>query len=339
MPDPDRTSPPRPLIVRIRNWVGDVVLGVPALRLLESHGYSLHIVGRGKWVPALLGGYDWPVLVQPPRLVDKVAQLRALRVQCRRVDPQFDRRENALVMPDSFSSALEMRLAGLRAVGYAKEGRSPLMARSETMTRGGHNLTSYWTLACRFLRIEQAPPAHIDFQVSPSKAAEASRLLAAHGVAGSFMMICPFAAGLATARKLNKKWPAFGGFVREADQRLGLPLVVYPGPGEHAMARELFPAATLVEGADLGIYAALLQRATLVVANDTGPAHMAAALGSRLLSVLGPTVAQEWAPWGPRVTVLQHPQPADRTTWPSAAEVIAAAQRLLADAAAERSQP
>jgi len=336
----DRTSAPvRPLIVRIRNWVGDVVLGVPALRLIESHGFSLTIVARGKWAPALLSGYDWPVLVQPPTLAAKLAQLRELRAQCRRLDPRFDCRENTLLMPESFSSALEMRLAGLRAVGYAREGRSLLMARGETLTRGGHNLVIYWNLACRFLRIEQpAPPKHIDLQVSGDKVDEASRLLAARGVAGGFVMICPFAAGLATGKKLNKKWPAFADFVRQANRILGLPLLVYPGPGEHAQARELYPAAIMIDGSDMGIYGALLQRATLVVANDTGPAHMAAALGSRLLSVLGPTIAKEWAPWGPRVTVLQRPQSGDLTDWPTAGEVIIAAQQQLAAAMADRPQ-
>ncbi|OYU74446.1 MAG: hypothetical protein CFE45_34800, partial [Burkholderiales bacterium PBB5] len=282
------------------------------------------------WAPALLSGYGWPVHLQPAKLGDKVRQLRALRAQCLAVDPQFNRRENALVMPESFSSALEMRLAGLKAFGYAKEGRSPLLKRSAPIVLGGHALISYWNLACHFLRVKREPPALVDLQVNPAKADEARRLLAAHGVTGEFVLICPFAAGLATARKLNKKWPAFAEFVRLADQQLGIPLVVYPGPGEHAQARELYPAARMIEGSDLAVYIGLLQQAALVVANDTGPAHMAAALGNRLLSVLGPTIAVEWAPWGPKVKVLQLPQTGDDSAWPTAPVVLAEAQAQLA---------
>ncbi|MDE2160878.1 MAG: hypothetical protein KGJ30_18350, partial [Burkholderiales bacterium] len=95
----------RPLVVRIRNWVGDVILGLPALRLLESHGYAPHIVARGRWAPALLAGYDWPVQIQPAEFGAKLHQLRELRAACRRLDPGFDRRENALLLPVSFSSA------------------------------------------------------------------------------------------------------------------------------------------------------------------------------------------------------------------------------------------
>jgi heptosyltransferase-2 len=321
----------KPLIVRVRNWVGDVVLGLPALRLLEQHGYSLHIVARGKWAPALLAGYPWPVHVQPRKLMERVAQLRAIRDECTRLDPGFRRRENAFVLPQSFSSALEMRLAGLKAVGYGQEGRSPLLARSEKVTYGGQALRSYWDLACKFLRVDGEPPTHIDLQLNAAKAAKADALLASHGIAPGYVMICPFAAGLATERKLEKKWPGFPEFVQRAGTELGRPLVVYPGPGEHDQARALYPAACMLEGADLAVYAALLSRAALVVANDTGPGHMAGALGRPVLSVLGPTVAHQWAPYGPRVHVVQHPQPdTGPTVWPTVDEVTAEARRLLA---------
>ena len=94
------------------------MLGLPGLPLIESHGYSLHIVARGKWAPALLAGYPWPVHIQPTGLRAKVGQYRELRKQCRQIDPLFDQRENALVLPESFSSALEMRLAGLSDPEY-----------------------------------------------------------------------------------------------------------------------------------------------------------------------------------------------------------------------------
>ena len=235
------------------------------------------------------------------------------------------------MLPVSFSSALEMRLAGLSAVGVAKEGRSPLLARAEPWATEGHELERYWDIACRFLRVQQAPPREIGLQVAPAKAAVAAQLLAAQGIAGRFVMICPFAGGrAATADKAPKKWPAFAAFSQLAAARLGLPLVVYPGPGEEAEARALYPGARLLEGADLAVYAALLQRASLVVANDTGPAHMAAALARPTISVLGATEAARWAPWGSRVRVLQRARIGEAVLWPSAEEGLALAQQLLA---------
>lgn len=332
----------RPLIVRIRNWVGDVVLGLPGLRMIEDAGYDIIIVARGKWAPALLLPYGWPVHLQPAKLIDKIRQLHQLRRDCRAIDPDFDHRENALAMPESFSSALEMKLAGLRAVGYAKEGRSPLLARAFPIVLGGHALISYWNLACHFLRVKRDPPALVDLAVDATKAAEARQLLATHGIPGEFLLICPFAAGLATKHKRNKIWPAFREFVELASKQLDLPLVVYPGPGEQPQAREHYPDARMIDGCDLAVYAGLLQQATLVVANDTGPAHMAAAMGQHLLSVLGPTIAVEWAPWGPNVEVLQYPQPADPSApnvWPTASEVLERTKMLIATARALRLDP
>lgn len=327
----------RPLVVRIRNWVGDVILGLPALRLLEAQGYALHIVARGRWAPALLAGYDWPVHVQPPEFGAKLRQLRELRADCRRIDAGFDRRENALLLPVSFSSALEMKLAGLRAVGVAKEGRSPLLARAEPWLTEGHEALRYWDVARRFLRVEAPMPADIEFKVAPAGAETAARLLAAAGIDGPYIVICPFAAGRAArADRPQKKWPAFAEFARLAPQRLGMPLVIYPGPGEHEEARALYPQAVVIEGSDLTVYAALLQRAALVVANDTGPAHLAAAVGRPLISVLGPTDAPRWAPWGTRTHVLQKlgngTTTATATVWPDAEEGLALALRLLGGA-------
>ena len=325
------TAPPCPLVVRIRNWVGDVVLGLPALQLLQVQGYQLHIVARGKWAPALLSGHGWPVLVQASGLRQKVAQLRDLGHHCQELDPGFNSRENALLLPVSFSSALEMRLAGLKAVGVAKEGRTLMLARAEPWAQTGHELERYWDIACRFLGVQLAPPKNIALQVSQQASAQAAALLAAKGINGRLVMVCPFAGGTAaTAARSDKRWPGFEGFVRQGAERLGLPMVVCPGPGEFDEARQRYPAAQVLEGSSLAAYAALLQRAALVVANDTGPGHMAAALGRPVLSLMGPTSAARWAPWGPGVQVLQKPSVGGQTVWPAAEEALEVAQQVLA---------
>ena len=66
------------LVVRIRNWVGDVILGLPGLQMIESQGYELHLVARGKWAPSLLAGYGWPVHVLPRHFGERVRLLRRL---------------------------------------------------------------------------------------------------------------------------------------------------------------------------------------------------------------------------------------------------------------------
>jgi heptosyltransferase II len=109
----------RPLIVRLRNWVGDVTLGLPLLQRLADAGYRLTLVGK-PWARDLLAGHGWPVHVLPKTLADRVRLLRALRASALTQDAGFDKRINALALPYSFSCALDMRLAGLRALGHAQ---------------------------------------------------------------------------------------------------------------------------------------------------------------------------------------------------------------------------
>ena len=307
-------APGRPLIVRLRNWVGDVILGVPALQLLEQHGYALELVGKS-WGQALLAGQGWPTHARPGPLRERIAQLRGLARAARARDSAFDARENALVLPTSFSGALEMRLAGLRAVGYAQEARGLLLARSEPPTHGGHALVSYWELACRFLRIEAAAPGRIDLLTSAADQHAADALLAKAGVRPGFIVICPFAGGLFETQ--HKTWPAFAEFTRALRTR-GRDVVACPGPGEDALITQHHAGTKLLSGVGLGVYGGLLRHAALVVSNDTGPAHLAAAVGAPVLSVLGPTKPEQWAPWGPTVEVLRH-----WPRWPTVDEVLA----------------
>ncbi len=319
------------VVVRLRNFVGDVVLSVPALRLLEQRGYRLQLIGKG-WARSLLEAEGWPVQVRPPKLGERVAQLRALRRAARVAEPDFHRRSlNAIAMPWSFSSALEMRLAGLKAIGFAHEGRGWLLKRAPAMPPRCHALMNYWQLANLFLQAEgQAiapqPPASIDLKVSTAQQQQAAALLAAQGMGEGqrYVLLCPFASG--NFETLSKTWPHFKRFAALLAEA-GVTALLCPGPGgEEAHAREHYPTALALGGVSLGVYNALLQRAALVVANDTGPAHMAAAVGARLLSVLGPTEPEMWGPWGPNVEVLRR-QP----EWFSAEEVL---QRVLQHLAA-----
>ena len=314
--------PPRPLIVRLRNWVGDVILGVPALQLLQSHGYELQLIGKG-WAPALLAGQGWAVQQQPAGLGERVRQLRRLRRQAKAIDGQFDRRTNALVLPTSFSSALEMRLAGLNALGYAQEARGLLLKHSvPLLAHGEHALKSYWDLACRFLGLELAPPPRIRLATSAADQHAADGLLAAHGLRPGFIVICPFAGGL--FEKQDKTWPAFAEFTRALlplARAAGQAVVACPGPGEEGVITAHHPGVTSLPNVGLGTYGALLRRAGLMISNDTGPAHLAAAVGAPVLSVLGPTKPEQWAPWGPQVDVVRH-----WPDWPQVDEVLAHAR-------------
>ncbi|MFG6429217.1 glycosyltransferase family 9 protein [Roseateles sp. LYH14W] len=313
---------PKPLIVRLRNFVGDTVLSLPALRLLEQHGYRLELVGKG-WARGLLEAEGWTVHVRPAKLGDRIGQLRELRRRFRAEDPGFDKRANALLFPYAFSAALDARLAGLKAEGHAGDGRTWLMRRGHPRREGRHTLVEYWELACDFLGIQAEPPADIHMKVSAAQREQALALLASHGIeSGRFVLICPFANG--RVEFLDRSWPAFPDFVRRL-HAAGRQVVIVPGPAEVEGAKVLYPDATRLDGVALGVYNALLQLAGVVVANDTGPAHMAAGVGAKLLSIWGPVDAARWAPWGSTVTLMRR-GPAE---WSSVDEVISAVDQAL----------
>ncbi len=101
--------------------------------------------------------------------------------------------------------------------------------------------------------------------------------------------------------------------------------MICPGPGEEALSAAAYPGCVQLPGVNLGVYAALLQRAAVMISNDTGPGHIAAAVGTPLLSVLGPSDPALWRAWGPRVTLLK-----GAAGWPDADTVrdaVAAALR------------
>jgi heptosyltransferase-2 len=318
------TSDRRPLIVRLRNWVGDVTLGVPTLQRLADHGYALQLVGK-RWARDLLAGHGWPVHVLPGTLRARVRQLRELRRVALASDAALARRLNAVCFPYSFSSALEFRLAGLRALGHAYEGRSLLLGRAVPRPQRVHELEVYWDLGSVLLGESAPPPSAIGLRVSEAHRAQAAALRGRHGIEPGCIVICPFAGG--TWAKQDKTWPAFADFVARDLPAFGRSVVVCPGPGEEAIAREQFAGATLLPDVGLGTYAALLQDAALMVSNDTGPGHIAAAVGTPLISVLGPSDPALWRAWGPSVQVLR-----GADTWPDTRTVVDAVARTLARA-------
>lgn len=304
-----------PLVVRLRNWVGDVVLSLPVLRRLEQAGHELHLVGKG-WAGDLLEAYGWRHHRLAEGRMGAIRQLRRLRRELGAATP-------VLLFPYAFSTALESRLAGLPATGFGAQCRGWLLRRSVPSRRDLHTLEEYWSLGQAFLGLDEPPPAEAGWIPSARAEAEAEGLVGAHGLAGGFVVICPFAGG--NVDEQLKRWPHFPEFARGLADA-GRPVVVCPGsPREREIAAADFGFARLLPGVGMGAYGALMRRASLVVANDTGPGHLAAAAGALTLSVFGPTPLARWRTRGPRAHIER-----GWPTWPTAEAVLARSRSLLA---------
>ena len=291
-----------PLVVRLRNWVGEAVLSLPALWRLEAAGYSLRLIGR-VWAQALFEGQGWPLVAPPSPLTGSVHVLRQLRRRLAAESPAFASWPRAMLLTSSFSSALATRLAGFRLTGYAAEARSILLERAYASPQVEHVAHAYWHLVGLFLG-EHKPFPHAlrALEPTPLQRRRAAERLASAGLStGEFVVLCPFSGQ--SDRAFTKVWPQFPQLAWHLSTR-GLKIVLCPGPAEEHRARELFPGAIHLDGVDLGEYGAILGIAHTVVANDTGPGHLAAAVGARLVSVYGPASLACWAPLGRRVRLI-----------------------------------
>lgn len=302
-----------PLIVRLCNWVGEAVLSLPTLHLLESEGYELHLIGK-RWAVNLFEGHSWPVHVRPAKRSNAIAQLKQLRQQLAQQHSGFTQRPNLLLFTNSFSSALEARLARLKPIGYNREGRGLLLGHSVPYQPGLHAADNYWRIGSHFVGTTLPRPLELGLRPSAQHLAHARQCMIAQSLSPGFIILCPFSGAADTTGK--KLWPDFPRLAQALGTQ-GHQVVLCPGPGEGADALAHYPDAIVLTGVDLGTYAALAQQAACTVSNDTGPGHLAAAAGGRVISVLGPDAAAMWYVQGERVTIL-HPTQG----WPTLASVV-----------------
>jgi len=110
----------------------------------------------------------------------------------------------------------------------------------------------------------------------------------------------------------SKCWPAdrFGALCRKITQELKLACVVNYGPGERELAGSVLQGCagggqSLIYDGELGPLMALLRGADCVVGGDTGPLHLAVALGAPAVALFGPTDPKRNGPFPPGDTVLR----------------------------------
>jgi lipopolysaccharide heptosyltransferase I len=117
------------------------------------------------------------------------------------------------------------------------------------------------------------------------------------------------------AGRADKRWPVarFGELARRLHLEVGATVIVAWGPSEMDQARSITaaaPAALLAPPTNLEGLVALLRRVRVMVAADTGPLHLAAALGARCVGLYGPTDPARNGPYGRGHRILHGP---DRT--------------------------
>jgi heptosyltransferase-1 len=304
-PGAGESAQPRILITRL-SAIGDCVQTVPvawALRERFPNAFIAWAVERGA-APLIraVRAVD-QVITIPKRMIASPAAAWQIRAELRPL--RFD----LAIDPQSLSksSAVGWLSGAPRRIGFASPaGReiSPWLNTELVVSSRVHMVERYLDLL-KPLGIER-PARRFDLEISSSEQAVADDFVTSAGLASGFLAVNPGAGWD------SKRWPAerFAAVIREIGTAQGLPAVILWGsPFEREWAEKICEAsgghAVLCPGTSLLELAAILKRATLMVAGDTGPLHLAAALGTPCVGLFGSTRREICAAYGAGNIALQ----------------------------------
>lgn len=105
----------------------------------------------------------------------------------------------------------------------------------------------------------------------------------------------------------TKRWPVahFADIVQPLEKQFGLRCIVSGSSGEAQLASQIRGAVNLAGKTNLRQLTALIERASLVISNDSGPMHIAAALGRPLVALFGPTNPTRTGPYQREESVVR----------------------------------
>ena len=209
--------------------------------------------------------------------------------------------EEAWLLPNSFRAAWIALLGGARQrIGYDTDRRGSLLTHAlPAPPRQGHQLRDYDALlSSRGIEPDPEPPR---LTVPPAAQRRATQALAEAGIPPGLPLVL-FAPGAAFG--WTKRWPAERfGQLADLLAKKGFARAAVIGPGEEELAGRAKASARAglpILGADLDPVelSGVLARARLLVSNDSGPMHLASAVGTPVLAFFGPTDPGRTAPVG-----------------------------------------
>jgi len=283
------------VLVACPNWVGDVVMATPTFECIRRsfpearligliRRYARGVVDDGPWFDDLIEIND-----------KSIAGFIKLVQQLRRFEPDL-----AIILPNSFRSAVIARLAGVRCIyGYRRNGRSALMTGGPEPRRNNHRITprpmvEYYMEICRWLNLDPPRPVKPRLFCSDATREQGARLIASYGIAPDDMVI-----GLNPGARFgsSKCWPIehFARLAEMISSRWDCKIMLFIGPGEGNLGRQIVKQSnakiinTGPDNVNLALLKPLIQRCRLLVTNDTGPRHYAVAFDIPVVVIMGPT--------------------------------------------------
>ena len=338
------------IVIRGTNWVGDAVMTVPALRELRRLFPDAHLtLATRSWAQELFADADFI----DDLLINDRRGLGAVRAQV--YEWKIRKFDLAVLFQNAFGAALLPALARVPIrIGYATEYRGFLLTHPLALPdwrSSKHEVFYYLNIVAGVERLvkggERAPDDYepqSELKISEGRRAGAVNFLVRQGVDGERKLIalCP---GSINSRA--KRWPV-ESFAALADLLIDwdAQVLLIGSPDELDVSLEVtrrmrHEPIILTGKTTLSQAIEVLDTVDLLISNDTGPAHIAAALGRPTLVIFGPTNPLTTRPFPSNSEILRHPPecapcmlrdcPIDHRcmTAISPAEVFAQAQTML----------
>ena len=301
MPSVVSGSSVRRLLVRLPNWVGDIMMALPAIQSLRGALPEAHLIGMARpehiELAKRIDGFD-EVLAAPPRRSS--ARLRTMATAIRGLRSR--KLDAAVLFATSFESALTVWLAGIPIrVGHETDHRA-FMLNHPVRVREGHPSDQCHDVVEKLVGGESQRSGG-SLRLTDRDRLFADRLFES---AGYLPDVKPIFVNPASA-KTQRAW-ASDRFLALAEHLVGrfpdTPVLVH---NWHPFAcPEGWPpvdSIRVVADARLTELAGVIERCSLYVGNDSGPIHIAAALGVTTVGIYGPTSPQRTSPRGAKGAV------------------------------------
>jgi heptosyltransferase-2 len=343
------------VLIRGTNWIGDVVMTLPAVAAIRKTWPRARISVLAKpWVEEvyrLSPDVDDVIVFQEPGCHTGIGGKIRLAGELRGVG--FD---CAILLQNAVEAAIIARLAGipLRA-GYSSDGRGWMLTHSVRRTKEIRRIhqIEYYTEMVRALG---CTPAGREVRLRPGRDYDdlAERLFTRFGIVESRPLI-----GIAPGAAYGpaKKWfpERFAAVADRLKDETGAQAILFGSGGDRESTAEVRknarqPLIDIAGITDLKEAIALIARCSLFLSNDSGLMHVAGALGVPTIAVFGSTNPLTTSPVGEKSVVIHHPVPCAPCLKPicptdfrcmdliGVEEVTAAARKFLDDSGSEDSR-
>lgn len=308
------------VLCRLPNHVGDCCMTLPALRLLEASGFTPMLTGK-RWAEDLMSGMGWRFDPIEGHVTEDLHRIRY-------ISNHLGPRPLGLLFPNSFSSALLFSIGRVRNAGFPTDSRRFLLDKVVEEPGTMHEVERFFRLAHGAIKAWGGTPAwdsvpeELGMRLLARHEAAARNLMAEHDIPENFALLAPIARGLHHGKE--KQWKHFNelcGPLRD----MGIEPIVFPSVREEEANHAACPNARILPPTTLGNYAALAKRARIVIANDSGISHVAAAVSANQITLLGVTDPARTRPWNSKAVCLGN----NTDGWPSLDEVLSALTRSL----------